>query len=124
MRRDLIKLVHPVNGYIRGTARTIQFKTLCELLNIKYISPITLMTCDPYLTSLFDADGSLYIKYNGQKLENCVTIEVSARHKDDLLVFKDAYKSAINHHRTVSCYRWVVTAMPDVLFVSKCFLEN
>ena len=120
-RKDLIKLVHQVNGYIRATARTVQFKALCELLNIKYISPITLMACDPYLAGLFDADGSLYITSGSQGLKTRVRVEVSAKYEDDLLVFTDAYKGAINYSRTASCYRWVVTATPDVLFVSKCF---
>ncbi len=120
-RENIIKLVHQVNGYIRGIARTVQFKALCELLNIKYISPITLMACDPYLAGLFDADGSLYITSGSQGLKTRVRVEVSAKYEDDLLVYKDAYKGAINYNRTASCYRWVVTATPDVLFVSKCF---
>ena len=117
-RKDLIKLVHRVNGYIRATARTVQFKALCELLNIKYISPITLMACDPYLAGLFDADGSL-IMSGSDGLKTRVRAEVSAKYEDDLLVYKDAYKGTINYYPTA--YRWAVTATPDVLFVSKCF---
>ena len=117
-RKDLIKLVHRVNGYIRATARTVQFKALCELLNIKYISPITLMACDPYLAGLFDADGSL-IMSGSDGLKTRVRAEVSAKYEDDHLVYKDAYKGTINYYPTA--YRWAVTATPDVLFVSKCF---
>ena len=75
-REHLITLVHKVNGHIRATSRTVQFKALCELLNITYIKPIPLMANDPYLSGFFDADGSFYVTSNGQKTGGSVRMEV------------------------------------------------
>jgi hypothetical protein len=123
-REHLIPLVHKVNGHIRATSRTVQFKALCELVNITYISPIPLMANDPYLSGFFDADGSLYFASNGQKVKDRVQMEVSSKYKDDLEVFKEAYSGSILFHKTASCYRWVISKKTDILFANKCLLGN
>jgi hypothetical protein len=123
-REHLIPLVHRVNGHIRATSRTVQFKALCELLNITYIRPIPLMANDPYLSGFFDADGSLNVASNGQKVESRVQMEVASKYQEDLEVFKKAYNGAIRVNRTTSCYKWVISAKADILFANKCFLGN
>ena len=123
-REHLIPLVHKVNGHIRATSRTVQFKALCELLNITYIRPIPLMANDPYLSGFFDADGSLYVTSNGQKVEGRVRMEVTSKYQDDLEVFKKAYNGTIKIGRTTNCYKWVINKKTDILFANKCLLGN
>ena len=123
-RKDLIQLVHRVNGYIRATSRTIQFKPLCELLNVKYISPIPLMAKDPYLSEFFDADGTLYVTSNGQRQKTLLKMEVTSKYHDDLEVFKRAYNGTISIDRARSSYRWVIGTKTEILFANKCFLGN
>jgi ubiquinol-cytochrome c reductase cytochrome b subunit len=123
-REHLIPLVHRVNGHIRATSRTVQFKALCELLNITYIRPIPLMANDPYLSGFFDADGSLNVASNGQKVESRVQMEVASKYQEDLEVFKKAYNGAIRLLKQSNCYKWVISAKADILFANKCFLGN
>jgi hypothetical protein len=123
-REHMITLVHKVNGHIRATSRTVQFKALCEMLNIAYIRPIHLMANDPYLSGFFDADGSLNFTSNGQKVEGGVRMEVTSKYQDDLEVFKKAYNGTIKIGRTTNCYKWVISAKADILFANKCFLGN
>ena len=123
-REDLIQLVHKVNGYIRATSRTVQFKALCELVNITYISPIPLMANDPYLSGFFDADGSLYVTSGHQKANSRVGMQVTSKYQDDLEVFRKAYNGTIVIDRAASCCKWAIYARADILFANKCFLGN
>ena len=123
-REHLITLVHKVNRHIRATSRTVQFKALCELLNITYIRPIPLMANDPYLSGFFDADGSFYVTSNGQKVENRVNMEIASKYQEDLEVFKKAYNGAIRLLKQSNCYKWVISKKTDILFANKCLLGN
>ncbi len=38
-RSKLVELLHGLNGYIRATSRTLQFKKLCNFYNITSIEP-------------------------------------------------------------------------------------
>lgn len=122
-REHLITLVHKVNGHIRATSRTVQFKALCELVNITYITPIPLKAADPYLSGLFDADGSLNV-YSNRKSNTGLRMNVVSKYQDDLEVFKKAYNGTILIDRTASCYRWAIYARADILFANKCLLGN
>jgi len=123
-REHLITLVHKVNGHIRATSRTVQFKALCELLNVAYIRPIPLMANDPYLSGFFDADGSLGVEYSNQKSNAGLKMNVASKYQDDLEVFKKAYNGTIFIDRTAGCYRWAIYARADILFANKCLLGN
>jgi len=123
-REHLIPLVHKVNGHIRATSRTVQFKALCELVNITYISPIPLMANDPYLSGFFDADGSLYFASNGQKVKDRVRMEVTSKYQEDLEVLRKAYNGDIRLLKQSNCYKWTIGRRTDILFANKCLLGN
>lgn len=123
-REHLISLMHKVNGHIRATSRTVQFKALCELVNITYINPIPLMANDPYLSGFFDADGSLNAESSNQKSNTRLRMKVASKYQDNLEVFKRAYNGIIRLHKQANCYEWVITVKTDVLFANKCFLGN
>jgi hypothetical protein len=93
-------------------------------VNIAYISPIPLMANDPYLSGFFDADGSVSMTSNGQKVENSVRMEVASKYQEDLEVFRKAYNGDIRFYRTASCYKWIIGRRTDILFANKCLLGN
>lgn len=61
-RAIIVDIVHRINGKIHNFTRCGQFKNLCQLLNIHYISPASLVAkTDLYLAGLFDSDGTITI---------------------------------------------------------------
>jgi hypothetical protein len=115
-RDRLIELLHGVNGYIRATSRTVQFKKFCDLYNITYIEPNFLKPNDPYLAGMFDADGSINLYNTDSKKGRGLTISMSARYKEDIECYKDIFNGNITTRPTRDCSDWQISAQEDVLF--------
>jgi hypothetical protein len=115
-RDNLIQLLHGVNGYIRATSRTVQFKEFCNLYNITYIEPNVLTPDDPYLAGMFDADGSINLYHNGLNRGRGLRIRMSAKYKSDIECYKTIYNGSINTSPTQNCSEWQISAQGNILF--------
>jgi hypothetical protein len=113
---NLIELLHGVNGYIRTTSRTVQFKKFCNLYNITYNEPNVLTPDDPYLAGMFDADGSISLYHTGLNKGSRLAISMSAKYKSDIDCYKAVYNGNINTRKTADCSNWKISAQEDVLF--------
>lgn len=103
-QQGLIKLLHAINGKIRNTIRTRQFKEVLKLFNITYIQPPVFNWTSGYASGLFDSDGSVVLsvkqscQYNQQsgvlgkiaRLQATtadrlqLTIKITQKHKSNL----------------------------------------
>jgi hypothetical protein len=115
-RDNLIELLHGVNGYIRATSRTVQFKKFCNLYNITYIEPNVLTPDDPYLAGMFDADGCINLYHNGLNRRRRLRIRMSAKYKSDIECYKTIYNGNISTSTTQNCSDWQISAQEDILF--------
>ena len=121
----LIELLHGVNGYIRGTSRTIQFKKLCEVYNITYIEPHALTKPDdPYLAGMFDADGSISLYINDPIKKRVLTLSMSSKYKEDIECYNTIFNGNITTRETRNCSDWKISAEEDILFMQKSLVEN
>jgi hypothetical protein len=118
----LVKLLHGVNGYIRATSRTVQFKKFCNLYNITYIEPNVLEPHDPYLAGMFDADGSVDLYASDTKRR--VGISMSSKYIDDINVYKEMYGGGVTTRPTRNCSDWKITAEKDVMFAQESLVKS
>ncbi len=121
-RSNLIQLLHGVNGYIRTTSRTVQFKEFCNLYNVTYIEPNVLTPDDPYLAGMFDADGSvnLYASDTNRR----VAISMSSKYINDINVYKGMYGGGVTTRPTRNCSDWQITAQKDVMFAQESLVKK
>jgi hypothetical protein len=119
----LIELLHRLNGYIRATSRTVQFKKFCNLYNITYIQPNILTPDDPYLAGMFDADGSINLYNTDSKKGRGLTISMSARYKKDMECYKDIFNGNITTRPTRDCSDWQISAQKDILFAQEYLVK-
>lgn len=123
----MINLTHCVNGYIRATSRSNQFKNICRVYNIDYIQPIELKPNDNYFAGFIDADGSLFLNNKKTKKSGnsgAIAIEVTARFEKDLNGFHYLFKGNLSHKKRPACYRWIIQSKKDILFAEESFGRN
>lgn len=121
-RSKLIELLHGINGYIRATSRTLQFKKLCNFYNIKWIEPsIFIEPNDQYFSGLFDADGSIALSVNPKTNYPRVFIIVSSKYEHDIKLFKYLFKGNIILRQKEICYDWKIGKKDEILVAQKCF---
>jgi hypothetical protein len=120
---NLIQLLHGVNGYIRTTSRTVQFKKFCNLYNITYIEPNVLTPDDPYLAGMFDADGCINLYHTGLNKGRGLTIRMSAKYKSDIECYKTLYNGGITTSTTKDCSEWNIGAQKNVLFAQEYLVK-
>jgi hypothetical protein len=124
-RDRVIEVLHGVNGYIRGTSRTVQFKKFCEIYNIIYIEPHALTKPDdPYLAGMFDADGSISLYNTDSKKGRGLTISMSGKYKDDIECYKTIFGGNITTRPIRDCSDWQIGAQKDVLFAQESLVKN
>lgn len=67
----ILDIVNRLNGKLHNPIRVSQFKAVCQLFNVPYIQPPSLiLQTDGYLSGLFDADGSVAISVSKSTAEN------------------------------------------------------
>jgi hypothetical protein len=121
-RSKLIELLHGINGYIRATSRTLQFKKLCNFYNIKWIEPsIFIEPNDQYFSGLFDADGSIVLNVNYKTNYPKVYLDVSSKYEHDIKLFKCLFKGSVIPRKKENCYDWNIGKKDEILVAQKCF---
>jgi hypothetical protein len=121
-RDKLIELLHGMNGYIRATSRTIQFKKLCNFYNITWIEPsIFIEPNDEYFSGIFDADGSIVLNVAPKTNYPRMSFSMSSKYEDDIKLFKCLFKGNIILRKTEICYNWRIAGKEEILFAQKCF---
>lgn len=121
-RSKLIELLHGLNGYIRATSRTLQFKKLCNFYNITWTEPsIFIEQNDQYFSGLFDADGSIVLNVNHQTNYPKVHLTVSSKYEHDIKLFKYLFKGNIILKKKQICYDWQIGKKEEILVAQKCF---
>jgi hypothetical protein len=121
-RGRLIELLHGLNGYIRATSRTLQFKKLCNFYNITSIEPsIFIEPNDQYFSGLFDADGSITLNVAPKTNYPKMSISVSSKYEHDIKLFKYLFKGSIILRKEEICYDWRIGKKEEVLVAQKCF---
>lgn len=121
-RSKLIELLHGINGYIRATSRTLQFKKLCNFYNIKWIEPsIFIEPNDQYFSGLFDADGSIVLNVSPKTNYPNVSFSMSSKYEYDIKLFKCLFKGNIILSKKEICYNWKIGKKEEILVAQKCF---
>ena len=122
-RDNLIELLHGVNGYIRATSRTIQFKKFCNLYNITYIEPNVLTPDDPYLAGMFDADGCINLYDTDTKKGRGLSISMSSKYKKDIDCYATNFNGNVITRTTRDCSDWQISSQKDVVFAQECLVK-
>jgi hypothetical protein len=121
-REHLIPLVHKVNGHIRATSRTVQFKKLCDFYNITWIEPsICIEPDDQYFSGMFDADGSIVLSVAPNTNYPRMSLAAASKYEHDIRLFKYLFKGNIVLSKKEICYYWRIAGKEDVLFAQKYF---
>lgn len=121
-RNELIELLHGLNGYIRATSRTIQFKKLCNFYNITWIEPsIFIEPNDEYFSGIFDADGSIVLHVAPNTNYPRMTLSMSSKYEHDIKLFKYLFKGNIILRKKEVCYDWRIAGKEEILFAQRCF---
>lgn len=111
----MINLVNCINGHIRHSGRLNQLHRVCGVQGIAPIMPKeSLSITSSYFAGFFDADGTINLTYKyGYPL---ITISVSQKHLQDLIIFQQVfgssifYASAQNGH-----YKWSIQSRAGYL---------
>jgi hypothetical protein len=121
-RSKLIELLHGMNGYIRATSRTLQFKKLCNFYNITWIEPsIFIEPNDQYFSGLFDADGSIALSVDPKTNYPTVYLSMTSKYEHDIKLFKYLFKGSVIPRKKENCYDWRIGKKDDILVAQKCF---
>ncbi len=116
-------MLHGVNGYIRATSRSVQFKKFCDLCNITYIQPSDLTPDDAYLAGMFDADGCIDLYDTDSKKGRGLRISMSAKYKSDTDCYEAIYNGNIISRATRNCSDWQIRAQKDVMFAQESLVR-
>lgn len=119
----LIELLHGVNGYIRATSRSVQFKKFCDLYNIAYIEPDVLKADDPYLAGMFDADGCINLYDTDTKKGRGLSISMSSKYKKDIDCYATNFNGNVITRTTRDCSDWQISSQKDVVFAQECLVK-
>lgn len=121
----MIELINRINGYIQNTVRISQLKRVCDLLIIhrlviEYIPPQKLTLQSTWFAGFFDAEGTVTFslkEYGTNGLTRPqLSISVSNKKKEDLLVFVDCFGGKIYFDKSWNGYKWYITRREDVEF--------
>jgi hypothetical protein len=114
----MIELINSINGYIQNTVRISQLKRVCNSLGIEYIPPQKLTLQSTWFAGFFDAEGTVTFslkEYGTNSLTRPqLSISVSNKKKEDLLVFIDCFGGNIYFDKSWNGYNWYITSREDV----------
>jgi hypothetical protein len=126
-RDAMINLAHCINGYVRTTSRSSQFKNMCQVYNITHIEPIELKPSSNYFAGFVDADGSIFLNNKKAKESGSsasIRIEISAKFESDLSEFHKTFGGNLGYNKAASCHTWTIQATKDVMFAEQSFGQN
>jgi len=110
--KDMIKLVHAINGNIRNSKRLVQLYQIAELLNIPVKNPVNLDLSNAWFMGFLDSDGcvSFSIKSNRPQLIISVTNKYSQDIEDFKMFGGNIYFSKSGHGHFV----WQISSRQDI----------
>ncbi len=79
--KQIIDLIHRINGNIRSSQRTPQFILLCSRYNIPYISPQSLTNSNSWYSGYYDSLGNIDCS------RSAITVSLSTKHEIDIKLF-------------------------------------
>jgi LAGLIDADG endonuclease len=121
-KNGIIDLVGRINGHIRNSKRLFQLIKVCKILNIPFIDPILLSTESSWYAGFFDADGTIYAKFDS--LSPTIIIAVANKDRKDLEPFL-VFKGKIYHSKSgYGHYFWSISSESDILSISEYFKVN
>jgi ubiquinol-cytochrome c reductase cytochrome b subunit len=103
-KEGMTYLVNSVNGLIRNTKRVPQFQRVCEILNIKFCSPLPLHPTSGWYSGFFDADGTITFSLKGKYPQIQLRIGVTNRYEKDVIYFKERFLGSIYYDRSQNGY--------------------
>ncbi len=95
-RDGMIHLVHRINGNIRGHSRTMQFKMLCDFLNITYKAPVELTINNAWYAGYFDSDGTIVLSVSQRQ----ITVKVTSKYVNDIQLFVPIFGGRVQKQKT------------------------
>lgn len=114
-KEGMINLIHRINGHIRHSGRLIQFKIMCNNLNINSINPEEITINNGWFTGFFDADGT--VTYSFKNSNPQLTISVSNKLEMDIKCFKTVFGGNIYYDKSgYGYFKWSVQNRPDIDF--------
>lgn len=117
-KEGMMKLCNDVNGSIRHPVRLRQFGKVTRKLSIQQKSPDNLSYKHGWFAGMFDADGTVTLKENGQ-----VTISVTQKYKEIPLFFKETFNIGyLYFDKSQNFYwSWAVSSENDVMQIIEYF---
>lgn len=138
----IVEIIDRLNGKIHNPARISQLKQVCNLYNIQYITPPSLISKDDaYLSGLIDSDGSFVISVTNSsatdsqisgvagriiRLANArgfsqISLKVTNSYETYLNLIKDSFgygsvyleKANIKKKRPNDKYNWTIKSYED-----------
>lgn len=115
-RSDVIYFINAVNGQIRNSIRLAQLKIVCEFLDIEFKLPVSLLPNNAWFIGFFDAEGSISISFT----RGCpaVTVSVSNKFKDDLLMYEPIMNGKVlcrnDKKLETTSYQWRISSKKDL----------
>ena len=108
----ILSIINDLNGLLYNPIRIAQFKKVCFLYNIQYISPNPLKYNSGYLAGLFDSDGSVYLSLSSQQ----IFITVTQKNRALLDIIATVYGGTVYSSGVKNkAFKWTISKKADVL---------
>lgn len=115
--KNMVKLIHSINGNIRNSKRLIQFYQVANLLNILVINPLKLNKSNSWFMGFFDAQGNVSFSFKDHKPQ--LNISVSNKFSQDIIDFKIFAGNISFNKSSNGFFLWLIHSKDDILL----FLE-
>lgn len=120
-RAGLMVLVQDLNGLLNNPKRISQFKKVCAVYNVSYLSSIPLSYSSGYLSGLFDSDGSIYINIISKQ----VFITISQKSPELLNFICSIYGGKVyTANADHTAYKWTIYRKNDVVNLVDSYFYN
>lgn len=117
-KRRMINLCNDVNGFLRHPVRLRQFQKVLNILGLNLQESDTLNYKNGWFAGMFDADGTVTLKENGQ-----ITLSVTQKYKEIPVFFKESLNIGnIYYDKSQNGYwSWSISSEKDVLQILEYF---
>ena len=108
-KKGILDLINAVNGEIRNPIRLLELKKICEKYEINLIYPLALNYNNGWFSGFFDADGSIYLNSNFDK----IYITAGQKNKFLLDIICNLYGGTVYIEKT--SFNWVVFKKSEII---------
>ena len=117
-KEGMINLIKRINGYIRHSARLVQLKKVCLILDIPFKNPEELTVNNGWFSGFYDADGgSATIAYSFKNNYPQLTISVTNKLQINIQDFKNIFKGNIYYDKSgKGHFIWAIQSQQDIEF--------